>query len=114
MTIPEAPDPASPAIAVSHVGGAVVCVTVAGEVDAFTADRLRAGLVEVVDAYGPRSVVVDVAGVEFLDAAGVTALLLVREHAQRRRAGMWLMNTGRQVHRVLSVVGLAEIFAPPG
>ena len=52
---------------------------VRGEVDVYTAPRLRERLIELVEA-GARSVVVDLSAVEFIDSTVLAAIL----HGQRR------------------------------
>lgn len=50
-------------------------VTVRGDFDAANAGVLRNALADVVDPKGTRSVVVDLAGVTFIDSKGVRALV---------------------------------------
>lgn len=87
---------------------AAVGVAVVGDIDACTADLLRLRLQDVVDTERPRSVVIDCAGVSFLDAAGISALIRAREYADRHGADMRLLNTGRLVTHILTLTGLIE------
>ncbi len=104
----KATDPLPLTIDVVPLDAAAVGVAIVGDVDACTADLLRIRLQDVVDAERPRSVVIDCAGVAFLDAAGITALIRAREHADRQRVDMRLLNTGRMVTRILTLAGLIE------
>lgn len=79
-----------------------VCVVhVGGDVDLATAGQLRDALVS--SAAGGHPMVVDLSGVTFLDAAGLSALV-----AGRRAAGGRLRIVGATgvAHRILSLTGL--------
>ncbi|MEV0897429.1 SigB/SigF/SigG family RNA polymerase sigma factor [Actinoplanes sp. NPDC049802] len=89
--------------------GSALRVRVRGEVDRDTAERLRTGLRHAVTTGGTGSVVVDLAGVPLVDAAGVSVLLeAVRVAAQ---AGTEICVSGAQpyVARILAVSGLAGV-----
>lgn len=90
--------------------GEVVDVVVVGDVDADTADRLRVALAEAIDRYRPRWVVIDCAGLAFLGAAGVTALLRARADAGRHHGEIRLRNTRPAVARLLTLAGLEGVF----
>ncbi|WP_167760468.1 STAS domain-containing protein [Blastococcus sp. CT_GayMR16] len=62
--------------------GPCLVVVVAGEADWVTADRLRDELVAAF-GYGPQSVVLDLAELEFCDVHGVRALLQAVDVAER-------------------------------
>ncbi|MFF8867878.1 STAS domain-containing protein [Streptomyces sp. NPDC015139] len=66
---------------VFHEGDAVL-LGVFGELDAFTGPELG-GVVTACLAERPARLVVDVSGVSFCDASGLTALLQARERAVR-------------------------------
>jgi RNA polymerase sigma-B factor len=84
-----------------------VGVTVSGEIDMLTATPLHATLVAVANTR-PRSVAVDLAGVPFIDAAGMTALIRAYDHAHRLGVGIGLINVRPMVVRALAVVNLVE------
>jgi anti-sigma B factor antagonist len=81
----------------------VCTIRVTGDVDLATADQLRDALVRSADSGLP--VLVDLAGVGFLDATGVSALI-----AGRQAAGGRFRITGASgvVHRILSITGLLD------
>jgi anti-anti-sigma factor len=85
----------------------IVTVTAVGDIDLVSAARLGRSLTGVVDAHRPSALVLDVARVEFLDAAGMTALVRVGQHD--RRVGITLVNAQPIVARALTIVGLAAI-----
>jgi anti-anti-sigma factor len=86
-------------------GGSPPVLRVRGELDVATADQLGAALTESL-AIDP-ALVVDMAEVTFVDAAGLRAILQV---AERRDGGgaLTLVNAGR-VARLLELVGLRDL-----
>jgi len=96
-------------VAARAVGGRTV-LTVAGEVDVYTAPILREQLDLLADAQLP-GLVVDLSRVEFLDSTGVGVLLgaVKRAHA----AGGTLTVCGLRDHpeKIFRILGLARILA---
>lgn len=82
----------------------VVCA-VSGEVDLWTAPRLRDRLVEQIRPAGP-DLVADLCGVGFLGAAGLTVLVEVRASAEASGVRFSLVARTRPVLRPLAVTGL--------
>jgi anti-sigma B factor antagonist len=56
-------------------------VTLAGEIDLYTAPRLQTELVAAMRSAGPALVVVDMSGVEFCDSTGMNVLLAAHRQA---------------------------------
>lgn len=77
-----------------------------GELDLFTAPRLREAVVEATDA-GVRNVVVDLDGVEFIDSSGlgvlVACLKRLREHDGRF---VVVAAESSSLHKLLALTGL--------
>ncbi len=109
MVLSEAMNPPPLTIDVVSVDR-VVEVVVVGEVDFVTADQLRNALAQAIDRYRPGVVVIDCAGLSFLDAAGMTVLVEARRHAKRNGGELRLRDTGRQVSRLLALVRLDDVF----
>ncbi|PZG03088.1 hypothetical protein C1I95_34030 [Micromonospora craterilacus] len=86
---------------------------VAGEVDLATAPVLRDKLLTLLRDQGPAVLVVDLAGVTFLDCAGVSALVGVRNAAGKTGCQMRITRPQPFVRRVLEVTGLLGIFTAP-
>ncbi|WP_412102901.1 STAS domain-containing protein [Plantactinospora sp. KLBMP9567] len=97
----------------SHPQPATARLGVAGEIDLATAPVLRDKLLTLLRDQTPAVLVVDLAGVAFLDCAGIGALVGVRNAAGE--AGCELRVTDPQpfVRRVLEVTGLLGIFTAP-
>ncbi|MFG1975260.1 STAS domain-containing protein [Nonomuraea fuscirosea] len=68
-------------------GDRVVTLTPVGEIDLLTAGALRAAIADALRAPRPLDVIVDLAGVTFLDCAGTGALVAGRNIAIRRGRG---------------------------
>ncbi|MEV1288544.1 STAS domain-containing protein [Micromonospora sp. NPDC049679] len=84
-----------------------------GDVDLGTETLLGAALTEALADRAVREVVVDLAGVPFLDSTGVRVLLEGRRTALARGAALTVRNPRRVVHHVLQVTGVAEALGLP-
>jgi anti-sigma B factor antagonist len=98
---------ASMALSTRESDGQVV-VALRGELGIVDAASVAAALVAVA-ARAPE-IVVDLAGLEFIDASGVAALVLARVQAQRAGGDLLLAAPQDQVLRVLAVIHLADVF----
>jgi anti-sigma B factor antagonist len=90
-----------------------VTVSVAGEVDTFTAPTLRSA----VDAElkgRPAELVLDLRGVRFLGSAGLALLVETQKSAGARGIVLRLIATTRPVIRPLEVTGLLPLFIITG
>ena len=79
-------------------------VTIAGEVDVETSPALAKSIEGLVDD-GTHVVVVDLAGVPFMDSSGFGALLGIH----RAGAAILVRNPSRQVRQLLDVVGVPGV-----
>lgn len=84
-------------------------VTLRGELDLMDAAAAAAAL-GVVAAREPR-IIVDLAGLEFMDASGVAALSRGRKHARNAGGDLLLAAPQRQVRRVLAIIWEVDGFA---
>ncbi len=90
---------------------AVVVVSACGEVDARTAPELAAALREAcVTTPVPDLLVIDLTGVRFFSAAGLTVLLATQNHCRERHIGLRIVATHRSVLRPLQITGLDREF----
>ena len=85
-----------------------VVAALRGELDRADAASVAAALVAV--AAPAAEIIVDLAGLEFIDASGVAALVLARVQARRAGGDLLLAAPQEQVLRVLAVIRLAEVF----
>lgn len=87
----------------------VVVVTVGGEVDLGTANQLSEAAVAAMHENGPK-VVLDLAGVTFMDSTGLKVLLAVHKRAELSGGRLVLASPTRSVSKVISVTGLDQTF----
>jgi anti-anti-sigma factor len=109
------PAPGAPTFTLSTDEADVVTVVRArGELDRDTAPTLT-GHVDHLDAERtPLLLVLDLAGVDYLGAAGITALLYVRDALMRRGGHLVLHEPSPQVRTVLRLGHVAGLFAVDG
>jgi anti-sigma B factor antagonist len=86
-----------------------VVVVLRGELDVTEAASVAAALTEV--AARERQIIVDLAGLEFIDSSGLAALVRVRKHARHAGGDLLLAAPQQQVLRVLAVTRLIEVFS---
>lgn len=85
--------------------GRAVVLTISGEVDALTAPRL-ADAIERVWVHEPEVLVADLEQVAFLASAGLSVLLMAREHAARRGCELRVVAGNRETFRPLHLTGI--------
>ena len=85
-------------------------VAVRGELDIGTAPELRAALMEAIDQYPGERLIADLEGLEFIDSAGLGILIGGRKRAQAEGGDLVLVDTGRNVARILELTGLTRVF----
>ncbi|WP_170184906.1 STAS domain-containing protein [Saccharothrix texasensis] len=93
------------AVAVRPLSALTVLCAVSGEVDFSTAPHLRDRLLGQISSAGP-DLAVDLSGVRFLGAAGLTVLVEVRAAALASGVGLHVVARTRPVLRPLAVTGL--------
>jgi anti-sigma B factor antagonist len=98
---------------VVHAQGQALVVMVAGEIDLFTVDRLRAAVAAGFDELRDGEImVIDLTEVTFLASQGLQALVDVTQAAQRRREPLRIVvDHNRPVIRPIEVTGLDEVLA---
>lgn len=84
-------------------------VTVRGEMDAYTAPRLRDQIAALVHQ-GLIEVTVDLHEVDFIDSSGLSALITAHKQLRRLGGDLVLRSPTAPVFRVLEISGLTRIF----
>jgi anti-sigma B factor antagonist len=84
-------------------------VRVAAEIDVATAPALDTAMQEQVDA-GHDVLVLDLAGVTFLDSSGLGLFVAHHKTLRRRGGSVRLANASSRVLKVLTVTGLDQVF----
>jgi anti-sigma B factor antagonist len=95
---------------VAVCSGSPLVVEIRGEIDIQSAPGLRDELLQVIRRYGPQ-VTLDLAGVTFMDCAGVNVLLATRRRAQLEEGSVRVVRASPRVLRMISLLGLERAFA---
>lgn len=93
----------------SRSGAAVVAL--AGECDLSVRDKLTGVLLTAVAE--SRVVVVDLAGLTFLDSSGIHALVRAHQAALREGGNLYAVRAGGVVAELLDLTGVAELLRVP-
>jgi anti-sigma B factor antagonist len=91
-----------------HDGYAVVALC--GELDLADAPVLASHLIATVAGFGP-SIIVDLAGLEFIDCCGLRVLVRVLKWTRGSGGDMYLVGPRLPVRRVLEMAGLIGVFS---
>lgn len=82
-----------------------------GELDHAAAAGAMYALTEAVQEYLPRTCVLDLSGLTFMDSSGVALLLRAKKLLSRSGAGLAVMSPPEQARRVLELAGLGSMLA---
>lgn len=94
--------------------GDITLITLSGEVDTATAEVMQQAVSDAL-ASGCTTIVLDMAGVAFIDSSGVTQLVVASVAAKNAGAGFEVRSPSRTVRDVLAVTGLDSVLGPrPG
>jgi anti-sigma B factor antagonist len=91
-----------------NIEGPEARVVVAGEVDAHTSPELARGFEEAL-AGGATSLIVDVAGVSFIDSSGLRVLVQTRQRVTDAGGTLELRQPTDTVVRLLELTGLQDL-----
>jgi anti-sigma B factor antagonist len=84
-------------------------VTVGGEIDVYTAPKLRDKITELVNS-GHHSLVVDMEKVEFLDSTGLGVLVGGLKKVRAQHGSMELVCSQDRLLKIFRITGLAKVF----
>jgi anti-sigma B factor antagonist len=85
-------------------------VEVSGEIDVYTAPRLRETLVSLVDG-GNYHLIIDMEGVQFLDSTGLGVLVGGLKRVRAHDGGIDLVCTQGRIIRIFRITGLHKVFS---
>ena len=91
-------------------GGGATIVAVAGEIDVYTAPRLRDQITDLVSD-GVYDLIIDMEGVEFLDSTGLGVLVGGLKKVRAHNGTMQLICTQERLLKIFRITGLAKVFA---
>jgi anti-sigma B factor antagonist len=92
-----------------RVDDGIAVVTVGGEVDVYTAPRLKQALLDLTDD-GTRALVVDLNGVEYLDSTGLGVLIGGLKRARERGETFRVVCATPRIRRIFDITDLAPVF----
>ena len=84
-------------------------VTVGGEIDVYTAPKLRDKITELVNA-GHHDLLVDMEKVEFLDSTGLGVLVGGLKKVRAQQGSMELICSQDRLLKIFRITGLAKVF----
>jgi anti-sigma B factor antagonist len=84
-------------------------LAVQGEVDVYTAPRLREKLVELV-SQGRHEIIVNLDGVDFLDSTGLGVLVGGLKRLRSHDGDLGLVCTQQRILKVFEITGLTKVF----
>jgi anti-sigma B factor antagonist len=90
----------------------VAQLTVRGEVDLSNADELKTAGVHALSSWGVVTLLVDMACVTFICAAGVGALVSIRNISRQHGQVVSVVEPARCVRRILELTALTDVFGP--
>jgi anti-sigma B factor antagonist len=85
-------------------------LTLRGEIDVYTAPRLRQAIVDVVDG-GAQHLVVDMEKVDFLDSTGLGVLVEGLKRIKGRDGMLSVVATQDKIVKIFDITGLNKAFA---
>ena len=95
----------------NRVDDGVAVVTVTGDVDVATCAALRDSLLQVIADENFRGMVVNLAGVSFIDSTGIGVLVGAWRRTKATDGDLALASTSRQAQSVLDATGLTKVLS---
>jgi anti-sigma B factor antagonist len=92
-----------------HKTGSLSVVDVKGEIDVYTAPKLREKLIELVSE-GSYNVVVNLEGVDFLDSTGLGVLVGALKRVKAHDGTLSLVCTQEKILKIFKITGLTKVF----
>src|SRR2546427_7647961 len=80
-----------------------------GEIDVYTAPRLRQALIDLVEG-GATDIVVDMERVDFLDSTGLGVLVGGLKRVKDREGSMKLVANQDRILKIFDITGLSKVF----
>jgi anti-sigma B factor antagonist len=93
----------------THEADGTTVVAVGGEIDVYTAPRLRDKFTELVAA-GSYDIIVDMQNVEFLDSTGLGVLVGGLKKVRAHEGSLDLVCNQDRLLKIFRIIGLAKVF----
>src|SRR6266511_2026970 len=84
-------------------------VTLRGEIDVYTAPRLRQALIDLVEG-GANHIVVDMSAVDFLDSTGLGVLVGGLKRVKSNDGELRLVVNQDRIMKIFDITGLSKVF----
>jgi anti-sigma B factor antagonist len=84
-------------------------ITLRGEVDVYTASKLKEKLIETIEG-GCANIVVDLEGVSFIDSSGLGVLVSALRRARERDGAVRIVCTRENILKIFRITGLDKVF----
>jgi anti-sigma B factor antagonist len=97
------------AVTLERPAEGVAVVVLEGEVDLYTAPRFKDVLLQAIDE-GARHVIVDLAGVSFVDSTALGVLVSGGKRLQQTAGGLAIGCPDAKIRRILEITGLDTVF----
>ena len=97
-------------IQVAAKAGAQV-ITLVGEVDLHSSPKLRQTLLELLEQNATVPIVIDLAGVTYMDSSGVGTLVELKRKSERRKGRVTLVGPQPRVRSVFEITQLDKFFS---
>ena len=85
-------------------------LTLRGEIDVYTAPRLRQAIIDLVDG-GANRIVVDMEKVDFLDSTGLGVLVGGLKRVKMKEGSLSIVTTQDKILKIFDITGLNKVFA---
>jgi anti-sigma B factor antagonist len=85
-------------------------LTLRGEIDVYTAPRLRQAIIDLVDA-GATNIVVDMEKVEFLDSTGLGVLVGGLKRVRLKDGTLQIVTSQDKLLKIFDITGLNKVFS---
>ncbi|TCI96871.1 MULTISPECIES: STAS domain-containing protein [Aeromicrobium] len=93
----------------SRAEGPFEVLAVGGEIDVYTAPKLREAIVAAVDA-GRTRLIIDVEQVDFLDSTGLGVLVGALKRVRGEGGSLDIVCTHERILKIFSITGLDKVF----
>jgi len=93
----------------TQLDGTTCTMTLDGEVDVYTAPRLKEELVSIIEG-GCGHVIVDLENVAFIDSSGLGVLVGALRRARERDGSVRIVCTRENILKIFRITGLDKVF----
>lgn len=84
-------------------------VSLRGEIDVYTAPRLRQALIDLIEA-GSSDILVDMSRVDFLDSTGLGVLVGGLKRVKAKDGSLEIVATQDKILKIFEITGLSKVF----